>query len=144
MNLRSAGFWGLRLGLAFLFVFLLSGHFTNAAAQSFRGGIRGEITDAHGLRVAGAKVIARNLGTSETREVTADADGEYRFLELPAGEYEISAVAPGLQEARVTRVRVEVGAETIIGVSLSQVKDRQERSEEHTSELQSQSNLVCR
>jgi len=80
----------------------------------------------HGLPVAGAKVIARNLGTSETREVTADAEGEYRFLELPAGEYEVSAVAPGLQEARVSRVRVEVGAETIIGVKLSQVKDRQD------------------
>jgi len=126
MNLRSAVALGLRLGLVFLFVLLLNEQFGNTAAQSFRGGIRGEITDAHGLPVAGAKVIARNLGTSETREVTADAEGEYRFLELPAGEYEVSAVAPGLQEARVSRVRVEVGAETIIGVKLSQVKDRQD------------------
>ena len=124
MNLRSAVALGLRLGLVFLFVLLLNEQFGNTAAQSFRGGIRGEITDAHGLPLAGAKVIARNLGTSETREVTADAEGEYRFLELPAGEYEVSAVAPGLQEARVSRVRVEVGAETIIGVKLSQVKDR--------------------
>ncbi len=126
MNLRSAVALGLRLGLVFLFVLLLNEQFGNTAAQSFRGGIRGEITDAHGLPVAGAKVIARNLGTSETREVTADAEGEYRFLELPAGEYEVSAVAPGLQESRVSRVRVEVGAETIIGVKLSQVKDRQD------------------
>ena len=126
MNLRSGVSLGLRLGLVFLFVLLLNENFANVAAQSFRGGIRGEITDAHGLRVAGAKVIARNVGTSETREVTADADGEYRFLELPAGEYEVSAVAPGLQESRVSRVRVEVGAETIIGVKLSQAKDRQD------------------
>ena len=126
MNLRRAVSLGLRLGVVFLFVLLFNENSGNAAAQSFRGGIRGEITDAHGLRVAGAKVIARNLGTSETREVTADADGDYRFLELPAGEYEVTAVAPGLQEARVSRVRVEVGAETIIGVSLSQVKDRQD------------------
>ena len=100
MNLRRAVSLGLRLGLVFLFVLLFNENSGNAAAQSFRGGIRGEITDAHGLRVAGAKVIARNLGTSETREVTADADGDYRFLELPAGEYEISAVAPGLQLPR--------------------------------------------
>ena len=126
MNLRRAVSLGLRLGVVFLFVLLFNENSGNAAAQSFRGGIRGEITDAHGLRVAGAKVIARNLGTSETREVTADADGDYRFLELPAGEYEVTAVAPGLQEARVSRVRVEVGTETIIGVSLSQVKDRQD------------------
>jgi outer membrane receptor protein involved in Fe transport len=126
MNLRSAAVLGLRLALVFLLVLIAQENFGNVAAQSFRGGIRGEITDAHGLPVAGAKVIARNLGTSETREVTADAEGEYRFLELPAGEYEVSAMAPGLQEARVTRVRVEVGAETIIGVKLSQVKDRQD------------------
>src|SRR5258706_3343186 len=126
MNLRSAVALGLRLGLVFIFVLLLNEQFGNTAAQSFRGGIRGEITDAHGLPVAGAKVIARNLGTSETREVSADAEGEYRFLELPAGEYEVSAIAPGLQEARVSLVRVEVGAETVIGVKLSQVKDRQD------------------
>src|SRR5258708_5628157 len=126
MNLRSAVALGVRLGLVFLFVLLLNERFGKTPVQPCRGGIRGEITDAHGLPVAGAKVIARNLGTSETREVTADAEGEYRFLELPAGEYEVSAVAPGLQEARVSRVRVEVGAETIIGVKLSQVKDRQD------------------
>src|SRR2546427_2266950 len=31
-----------------------------------------------------------------------------------------------------------------VGVHLTQVRDRRDRSEEHTSELQSQSNLVCR
>jgi len=71
--------------------------FGNTAAQSFRGGIRGEITDAHGLPVAGAKVIARNLGTSETREVTADAEGEYRFWNFPRENTRFSAVAPGLR-----------------------------------------------
>src|SRR5579864_8892289 len=119
MNLRNAVVLGLRLGLVFLFVLLLSQDFGNVAAQSFRGAIRGEITDAHGLRVAGAKVIARNLGTSETREVTADADGEYRFVELPAGEYEVSAMAPGLEESHVGNVRVSVGVETIANLSLS-------------------------
>jgi outer membrane receptor protein involved in Fe transport len=126
MSLRSGVVSGLRLGLVFLFVLLFSGYSMDVAAQSFRGAIRGEVTDAHGLSVPGAKVTARNQGTSETREVTADAEGQYRFVELPAGEYEVSAVAPGLQEARVARVRVEVGAETVIGVALSQVKDRQD------------------
>src|SRR5258706_8459603 len=99
MNLRSAVALGLRLGLVFLFVLLLNEQFGNTAAQSFRGGIRGEITDAHGLPVAGAQVIARNLGTSETRERTADAEGEDRFLQPPAGEHEVSAVAPRMQQS---------------------------------------------
>src|SRR5260370_26101309 len=101
MNLWSAVALGLRLGLVFIFVLLLNEQFGNTAAQSFRGGIRGEITDAPGLPGAGAKVIARNLGTSETREGTAGEDGEGRVLELPAGEDEVSAMGPGLQEEHV-------------------------------------------
>jgi hypothetical protein len=101
----------------------------NLMAQSFRGTIRGDVTDAHGLQVAAAKVVARNLGTSETREVTADADGIYRFLELAAGEYEVSAIATGFEEVRAEKVRVEVGVETVVNLALSQVKGRQERVE---------------
>ena len=97
MSVRDGVASGLRLALLFLLVFFLNYQAPNLRAQSFRGSIRGEITDAHSLHVAGAKVVARNLGTSETREVTADAEGEYRFLELPAGEYEVSAVAAGFE-----------------------------------------------
>jgi hypothetical protein len=105
---------------------VVAGTHAELAAQSFRGGIRGEVTDAHGLHVAGAKVVARNLATSETREVTADADGNFRFVELPAGEYEVSAVATGLEEVRAPHVKVDVGLETNVNLSLSQVKGHQE------------------
>jgi hypothetical protein len=107
-------------------VFSASFSFTTIQAQTFRGAIRGEVTDPHSLPVAGAKVVARNLGTSESREVTADAEGEYRIVELPAGAYEVSAVAPGLEEARLGHVRVDVGVETIANITLAQVKSRSE------------------
>jgi len=122
MSVRGGVISRLRLVFLFLIVFFLNYQASNLSAQSFRGSIRGEITDAHGLHIAGAKVVARNLGTSESREVTADAEGEYRFLELPAGEYEISAVAPGLEEARIGRVRVDVGVETIANLALGKAK----------------------
>jgi outer membrane receptor protein involved in Fe transport len=126
MKVRSAvGSW-LRLALVSLFVVVCYGSLVNLPAQSFRGGIRGEVTDPHGLHVAGAKVVARNFGTSETREVTADDQGEYRFIELPAGEYEVSAVAPGLEESRLGRVRVDVGVETLANITLTQVKSQTE------------------
>src|SRR5208282_4567491 len=125
MNLRKVFPLGLRLGLVFLLGMMWAGGGIRSSAQSFRGVIRGEVTDAHGLHVPEAKVVARNLGTSETREVTADADGEYRFLELPAGEYEVSAVASGFEEVRVPRVRVEVGAETTVDLALAKVKGQQ-------------------
>ncbi len=129
MNFRNV----LALSSRFLFVYLLFlFSFTSQtciSAQSFRGAIRGEVADAQGLKIAAAKVIARNLGTSETREVTADADGVYRFLELPAGEYEVSAVAPGFEEVRVPKVRVEVGVDTTVVLTLSKVKGQAERVE---------------
>jgi len=129
MNVRRAVTSGLRLAVVFLFVFFLSHRITDLSAQSFRGAIRGEVTDAHGLPVAGAKIVARNLGTSETREVSSDAQGEYRFLELPAGQYEVSAVASGFAEVRAQQVRVEVGEETLVNLALSQVKGHEERVE---------------
>jgi outer membrane receptor protein involved in Fe transport len=115
--------WVLLLSVAFT---LATGHL---AAQSFRGAIRGEVTDAHGLHVPGAKVVARNLGTSETRGLSADNEGLYRFPELPAGEYEVSAMAGGFEEVRAPQVRVEVGVDTVVNLVLSQVKEHQERIE---------------
>jgi len=114
--------------MALFFIVAFSGSRANLAAQSFRGGIRGEITDAHGLHVPGAKVIARNLATGDTREVTGDAGGEYFFLELPAGQYEVSAVAPGLQEFRQGGVTVSAGEETIVNLQLAKPTELIERT----------------
>ena len=55
--------------------------------------------------------------------------GEYRFLELPAGEYEVSAVATGFEEVRAPKVRVEVGVETLVNLALSKVKGQEEQVE---------------
>jgi hypothetical protein len=129
MNSRREVPGRVRLLFVSLLAWLALSCAAHLAAQSFRGGIRGEVTDAHGLHVAGAKVVARNLGTSETREVTADEQGEFRFVELPAGEYEVSAVATGLEEARIGHVRVNVGVETLANITLSQVKSRSESVE---------------
>jgi len=97
-----------------------------ALAQSFRGGIRGAVTDSSGGVLAGAKITARNLGTSETREVTSDSDGAYLLLELPAGEYEVSAIAPGFQEVHVGHVTVNVGAETVADLQLAKPNEKVE------------------
>jgi Carboxypeptidase regulatory-like domain/TonB-dependent Receptor Plug Domain len=129
MNFRTIFLLAVRLVFIFSFAAIFAGRSARLSAQSFRGSIRGEVTDVQGLPVAGANAVARNLGTSETREVTSDQAGEYRFLELPAGEYEVSAVAPGFEEVRVPQVRVDVGVDTIVNLALSKVKGRQESVE---------------
>ncbi len=126
MRLRSAISFGLRFTTALSLLLIFSGIFSTVQAQSFRGGIRGEVTDAKDLRVAGAKVTARNLATSETREITADESGEFRFVELPAGSYEVSAMAPGFQEVHAPQVVVNVGEETVVNLRLAKVSEKQE------------------
>ncbi len=96
-------------------------------AQSFRGSVRGSITDAHSLVIPGAKITARNLGTSETREVTSDSEGVYFFLELPTGEYEVAAIAPGFQEVRAPHVIVNVGEATVVDLKLAKPTEKLEQ-----------------
>jgi outer membrane receptor protein involved in Fe transport len=110
----------------FLFAIICAAASGSLPAQSFRGSIRGEVVDAQGYHVAGAKVVARNLGTSETREITADETGQYRFLEMSAGDYEVSAMAPGFEEVHVPMVRVNVGVDTLANLTLSKVKKAEE------------------
>src|SRR6266849_7155653 len=98
-----------------------------AFAQSFRGSIRGVITDSSGAVISGAKVTARNVGTGETREVTSEPEGGYLLLELPAGEYEVSAIAPGFQAFRQDHVIVGVGVETSVDLTLAKPAENVER-----------------
>jgi len=126
MRLGSTISLGLQMTAALFLLLVLSGVTSIVRAQSFRGGIRGEVTDAKDLRVAGAKVVARNLATSEAREITADESGGFRFVELPAGSYEISAMAPGFQEVHAPQVVVNVGEETVVNLRLAKVTEKQE------------------
>src|SRR2546427_2359619 len=48
------------------------------------------------------------------------------------------------EDLRVIQSRYRAGIATILDVLVSQTALVQSRSEEHTSELQSQSNIVCR
>jgi len=95
-------------------------------AQSFRGSIRGVITDAHSLAIPGSKITARNLGTSETREVSSDSQGIYFFPELPTGDYEIAAFAAGFQEVRAPHVIVNVGEATVVDLKLAKPTEKVE------------------
>jgi hypothetical protein len=72
---------------------------TATSAQSFRGSIRGKVTDPSGSIIAGAKVSAKNTGTGLTREATTGDDGGYVLAELPAGVYTVTAESVGLSPA---------------------------------------------
>ena len=92
----------------FLLVALLS--FTlpwasSAAAQSqaTTGVIEGTVSDETGGRLPGATVTLVNRGTNFTRELTTDADGRFRGLLLPLGDYVITVTPQRLRQLRPGR-----------------------------------------
>jgi len=79
-----------------LFSFLFT--VTIASAQSTGGRIRGTVTDASGGAVVGAKVTLVNEGTNLSREAQTSSSGEYLFLEVPVGTYEVDVNQPGFKK----------------------------------------------
>ena len=62
-----------------------------ASAQTFRGAIRGTVTDSSGAVLPGVTIVVRNISTGlERTTVTTDAGG-YVTPELPIGEYSLNA-----------------------------------------------------
>jgi hypothetical protein len=86
-------------------------------AQSFRGSIRGTVTDPSGAVVVGAKVTAKNQATGLSHDTTTGSEGGYVLAELPAGQYEVSAEAQGFQKPTHI-VTVNVGLDTTVDFSM--------------------------
>jgi hypothetical protein len=87
------------------------------AAQTYRGTIRGSVSDSSGAVVPGATVTATSLGTGQSRTARAAEDGGYVIPELPAGEYEVAATATGFGKL-VERVVVSVGSDTRLDLEI--------------------------
>src|SRR5580693_3640496 len=69
-----------------------------AGAQSTGGRIRGTVSDPSGGAVAAATVTLINVATSSTRVVQSGANGEYIFIEVPVGTYEIDVTQAGFKK----------------------------------------------
>src|SRR5579859_2689942 len=95
---RQSGFC--RLGLAFL-AFLATFFFTGATstrAQSTGGRIRGTVTDPSGGAVTGAKLVLTNEANGAQRDTQSGATGEYIFLEVPVGSYQLEVNQQGFKK----------------------------------------------
>jgi Carboxypeptidase regulatory-like domain/TonB dependent receptor len=88
-----------------------------AVAQNPRGTLRGEVRDASGSRVVGAKVVVNSEPLSVTRETQTDDRGEFRIEELPPSSYRLTVNATGFAEAR-SEVTVAISSVRQVGVIL--------------------------
>src|ERR1700722_4910870 len=69
-----------------------------AGAQSTGGRIRGTVMDSSGATVAAAQIQLINEATHASREVQSGENGEYIFLEVPVGSYEINVTQAGFKK----------------------------------------------
>ncbi len=66
-----------------------------ASAQDATGKVAGVIKDPTGGTIAGAKITVANLGTKLSKETTTNDSGFYQVINLPVGDYQVTAEAPG-------------------------------------------------
>ena len=90
----------------FLTLFLLS---CAVHSQEFRGGVTGRVQDPSGARVGSAQVRVQAPEAAIARSTTTDANGNFRFTDLPVGNYEILVSAKGFGEANA-EVTVQLGS----------------------------------
>ena len=86
----------LLISLAVLAVAMLP--LPGADAQSTGGRIRGTVTDPSGGAVASATVQLINEATRATRQVLTGENGDYSFIEVPVGSYEIDVNQQGFKK----------------------------------------------
>ena len=108
----------LLLPFRFLLLLLLLGSTSHSWAQTFRGAINGNVTDASGAAVSGAAVSATNSGTGVKTNGVASSSGAFLFEDLPLGDYFVTVAAPGFDGAKVDHINVSAGTVYTLPVKL--------------------------
>ena len=82
------------------------------------GRIAGTVKDPNGAVIAGAEVTVKSLSTSEPRNITTDAEGNYVVMLLSPGTYLLSVSANGFKRAEIESVRVVITETTKVDLNL--------------------------
>ncbi|MCC7184711.1 MAG: TonB-dependent receptor, partial [Acidobacteria bacterium] len=88
-----------------------------AAAQSLSGTIAGRIVDAQGGALPGVLVTLVSR-TGETTQTT-DAQGDFRFLGLNTGMYEVRASLQGFKPAAQSNIEITIGRSVDVKLTLA-------------------------
>jgi hypothetical protein len=103
---------------ALLTVLLLCAGITFGQTQSNAADIQGTVKDATGAVVANATVTARNVATNVSRNATTNDEGLYRIINVPPGDYEMTAEAANFKKSVLPKVTVTIGQAAEVDVTL--------------------------
>jgi Carboxypeptidase regulatory-like domain len=107
-----------RTSYPFISALLILCCYVPLASAQVTGSLSGSITDPSGAAVSAASVTARNLDTGISRATATDQTGRYRLSALPVGLYEVRVTTDGFAEAIRSGVRLAVGQDANVEVSL--------------------------
>ncbi len=85
-------------------------------ADGNKGQISGTVFDANQAVIANAKLRARNIATGLEREASTNEVGQYRFVQLDPGRYDLTAESAGFAASKAEGVQLTVGAS--LGIDL--------------------------
>src|SRR6266513_2005054 len=90
----------------------------NVLRADVTGSILGVVRDSTQGVVAGAHIVATNVQNNFKQETVSAADGSFRILALPAGDYKLTVTAPGFRTFTETDIKVKVNDQLHFDVTL--------------------------
>jgi hypothetical protein len=103
-------------GLSLLALVLCAG---SVAAQVTTGSIQGVVTDSQGGAIPAATVTIRNVDTDVSRTLVSDVEGNYRFLNVPVGNYELVVELTGFGRYVRAGLTLALNQTAVVDVQLS-------------------------
>jgi hypothetical protein len=86
--------------------------------QAYFGTVSGELNDATGAVVAGAKVVLADQQKGFHFETTSDHSGRYLFRSIPPGIYVVGVQAPGFAKTESAGFKVDVNENATANLTL--------------------------
>jgi hypothetical protein len=74
-----------------------------------KASVQGVVRDASGRAIIAAQVTLRNSATHQALERTTDAQGVFRFIEVPPGAYQLEVRAAGYQDSPAAEIQLKSG-----------------------------------
>jgi hypothetical protein len=88
------------------------------SAQTRTGSISGTVRDATAQVLPGVSITLEGATLVTAQVTTSSETGLYRFINLPPGQYDIRAELSGFQSLTLQAIRVDIGRNTPVDISM--------------------------
>src|SRR5436305_1101090 len=112
--MKSINLWGRIVAVAALLLLAVGG---TAFAQLQTGNLYGTVTDDKGAALPGVTVTLSGQGAPQVQ--VTNAQGQFRFLGLPPGSFDLKAELEGFSTIDYPNIVINIGRNTTIEVKLS-------------------------